>query len=78
VIGGDIDRFVGPGELDNEARALIFAIRFGPDFAPQTLYYLLGDVETEAGAGDVDLAGIVGPNEFLEEFLNRFRRQYEL
>ena len=44
MIGGNIDGFVGPGELDNEARALIFAIRFGPDFAPQTLHNLFGDV----------------------------------
>ena len=75
MIGGDINRLVGPGELDDEARALIFARRFGPDFARETLHNLLGDIETEASALDVDLAGVVGADEFLEEFLDRLRRQ---
>jgi len=54
-------------QFHDKGRALPFSGRFGADGAMMRLDHLLGHEEAQARAADVDLVGVVGAAELLEE-----------
>ena len=60
-------------ELHVKLRTFAEAGTFGPNTATLPFYHHFGDIETEAGADDIDLVGTLGASKFLEKFWHHGR-----